>query len=372
MNGDEMFRIVEEYERLGVHRAGTDVDRATVDWYEGHLRALGLTTERSPVPFERYRYDSELIVDGEQLDHLPLFYEWTGSVDTTDVAVIDLGDEQQRFGSSDFEATELVGATGATAGVLATVNSTGALKAANRVIRRRHDGRPTVLIAGGDLDRVRNATEVRLRLDAELVPAVTENLVGRNDVPGPPLLITTPLTGWFQCSGERGSGAAVLLDLVTTLAGLPLLVLATGGHELDYFGVRHWVAADPEPVAAIAHIGASVGCDEPTADGGRQLVRTRIARTNVGGPTATAMGDALASANYRFVGETDSWSGESEVLRDLGVPMLSVTGAGADFHTPDDITAEVTSPASMRLAGDAIGKAFAALLSGIGPPGELS
>ena len=123
MDGDELYALVEAYERLGIHRAGTQTDRATFDWYEQHLRALGLSTERSVVPFDRYVYESELTADGEPVEHLPLFYEWTGSVDTTDVALIDLGDEQRRFGSSDFEATELVAAT---AGRLAAFNTDSA------------------------------------------------------------------------------------------------------------------------------------------------------------------------------------------------------------------------------------------------------
>lgn len=361
MDGDELYALVEAYERLGIHRAGTQTDRATFDWYEQHLWALGLSTERSVVPFDRYVYESELTADGEPVEHLPLFYEWTGSVDTTDVALIDLGDEQRRFGSSDFEATELVAATGASAGVLATVNPNGSLKAANRVIGERN-GKPTVLIAGRDLEHARKAAELRLQMDAALSPATTENLIARNDVPGVPLLLTTPLSGWFRCSGERGTGAAVLLELIERFASYPLLVLATGGHELDYLGVREWVTGAPEPVAAIAHIGASVGCDEVADDGSRRPIFARIARTDARGAIADEMETALASVNYRFVRGADSWGGESEVLCDLGVPMLSVTGAGADFHTPEDIAVEVTSPVTMRRVGDAIAAAFAALV----------
>ena len=71
---------------------------------------------------------------------------------------------------------------------------------------------------------------------------------------------------------------------------------------------------------------------------------------------------ALTTANYRFVASTPSWGGESEVLCDLGAPMLSVTGAGAAFHTPEDITADVTSPASLAIAGRAIADAFDTLI----------
>ena len=78
--------------------------------------------------------------------------------------------------------------------------------------------------------RLNTADTVRLRLDAWTEPAII-NLEARNGLEA--VLITTPLTGWFGCAGEQGTGVAVLLDLVERFADRPLLVLATGGHELD-------------------------------------------------------------------------------------------------------------------------------------------
>ena len=46
MQGEELRQIVETYEGFGIHRAGTDVDRAVVDWMEGRLAALGLRATR--------------------------------------------------------------------------------------------------------------------------------------------------------------------------------------------------------------------------------------------------------------------------------------------------------------------------------------
>ena len=88
MQGEELRHIVETYERFGIHRAGTDVDRAVVDWMEGRFAALGLSTTRIDAPFDRYVTDSTLTADGVEVDHLPFFYEWTGSIDTTDVCLL--------------------------------------------------------------------------------------------------------------------------------------------------------------------------------------------------------------------------------------------------------------------------------------------
>ena len=50
---------------------------------------------------------------------------------------------------------------------------------------------------------------------------------------------------------------------------------------------------------------------------------------------------------------------------DLDVPMLSFTGSGIAFHTPEDTTAQVTSAASLTLVADAVANAVDALLDGI-------
>ncbi|MEM8708154.1 MAG: hypothetical protein AAGE98_16950, partial [Actinomycetota bacterium] len=138
-----------------------------------------------------------------------------------------------------------------------------------------------------------------------------------------------------------------------------------GGHELDYLGVRQWVASTNERPRAIVHVGASVAVDEATDAGDRRLIPTRLAMTDADGTTADRVADALAPAAFIFRPGTESWLGESEVFCDMGVPMLSFTGSGIDFHTPEDTASRATSPASLELTAAAIGDAVDALLDGI-------
>ena len=271
-------------------------------------------------------------------------------------------------GGRDHDLDHTTDAAATAALVIATEHPNGSLVAVNREARP-HDGRPTVLVAGRDQARLNAAETVRLRLDARIEPALTTNLEACNGLEGPQLLITTPLTGWFGCAGERGTGVAVLLDLLERFADRPLLVLATGGHELDYLGVRQWVAArraehGERPVAVI-HVGASIAVDEPGDDGSRHLIPTRLAMTDASGESAERIGAALEPGAFIFRPETESWLGESEVFCDLDVPMLSFTGSGVAFHTPEDTTAQVTSAASLALVTDAVANAVDALLDRI-------
>ena len=320
---------------------------------EGRFAALGLSTTRLDAPFDRYVTDSTLTADGVEVDHLPFFYEWTGSIDTTDVEVV-LADAHAGGRDHDLDHTTDAAATAAL--VIATEHPDGSLVAVNRrpgprwaSDRARRRPRPA---------RLNAAETVRLRLDARIEPALTTNLEACNGLEGPQLLITTPLTGWFGCAGERGTGVAVLLDLLERFADRPLLVLATGGHELDYLGVRQWVGArraeHGEPPVAVIHVGASIAVDEPADDGSRHLIPTRLAMTDASGETAERIRAALEPAAFIFRPETESWLGESEVFCDLDVPMLSFTGSGIAFHTPEDTTAQVTSAASLTLVADGL------------------
>ncbi len=354
MDGDGLLALVEHYHGLGVHRAGTTVDQTTNDWYADELAQRGLAVERQPVPFDRYVFESALTADGQPIDHLPLFYEWTGAIDTTDVEIV-LADAHA--GGRDDDLDDALEHRRA-ALVVATEHDGGSLVAVNRK-PHDHDGHPTVLIAGRDHARVAAADTVHLRLDAAIEPGTTTNLVASTAGvdPDDAILLTTPLTGWFGCAGERGTGIAVLLDLVERLRDRPIVVLATGAHELDYLGVRRWVATAGVRPRAIVHVGASVAVDAPGADGVRRLVPTRLAMTDRAGETADTIVRALEPAAFHVRTDTDRWLGESEVFCELGVPMLSFTGSGIDFHTPEDTPARATSASSLATVAAAIGEA---------------
>ena len=247
---------------------------------------------------------------------------------------------------------------GAEALVVATEHPEGSLVAVNR-IPGEGSGFPTVLVAGRDHERLTDpAAALELEIDARLIEGHTTNVVaGRAGTAADdraPLLVTTPLTGWFGCAGERGTGIAVLLDLVARLEERALTVVATGGHELDYLGARRWRPDTAVTPTAVVHLGASIGVEEPDDGGGRRLASTRRAMTNLPARVATDVAAALIPAHLTLACETDRWIGEAEVFHHLGTPLLSLSGAGLDFHTPADTPERATSPAAMTAAADAV------------------
>ena len=346
-----MLRRVEEYASLGVHRTGGPADDATVDWMAEALEQVGLAVERRPAPYPGWSGRSELLVAGERVEHLLVPHGWNGSVDTDDVTV---GSFDPRSGG---HSSVLDDAVVAHAGdgrplILATEHPEGELVGVNRHDLGVQWNHPVVLCAGRDAARL-EAGPIHLVAEGRAHDAVATNLVARNTVDGPPLVLTTPLNGWFGCAGERGTGIAVLLELVDRLADLPLLVLATTGHELGYFGVEAlmpWLRG--QRLAAVFHVGASVAVLAPAADGHRALAPTRVAFTSVSDEVAAPIGAALSAAELRLRAATDRWLGEATVLADLPAPLLSVTGAGRDFHTPADTPERATSADALATVAD--------------------
>jgi hypothetical protein len=173
------------------------------------------------VPFTGWVHESTVSVNGRPIESLAVRYEWEGSIDTTNVAIVDL---DQGLGGN-ISALDVPSS-----------------------------GFPVFLVGAKHLEPLRAGT-VRVASVARTEPMSTSNITADNSGTGSPLMITTPLTGWFGCAGERGTGVAVLLDLAARLiddhellmvASLiddhELLIAATGGHELGWFGAHHWVA----------------------------------------------------------------------------------------------------------------------------------
>lgn len=358
--GQQLFDCVSTYAAFGDHRSGTDVDRATAEWVAESLVGLGLDAEIADVPFDRYHCDSELTVDGLPVEHLPIYYAWSGegsgSIATTDVVVRSIDPMVGGFAAAVDGPIAEAQAVGAEAAVLSTQHPEGSLVATNRDPESAQPGFPAVLVAGRDFQRLSKG-QVSLMMTAREVPGRTSNVVARNGVSGRPLVLTTPLNGWFGCAGERGCGVAILLDLVERFADRPLLVVATGGHELGYFGAHRFIDATDETPVAIVHVGASLAVEDVAPDGSRSLAAARLAMTSLGSGDTSRMSDALSGAGYDLVVDTEHWLGEGEAWSRMAVPMLSFTGAGVDFHTPNDTPQRATSPTALALVADSIAAA---------------
>ena len=379
-SGEDLFGIVCDYAALGHHRSGTDRGLATVEWIKELVGDLGAVTAET-VSFERYDVSSELTADGRPIDHLALYYEFTGDIDTFDVAIRRLDPQSGGYPGVADALIDETRRAGHEALVIATDHMEGDLVAINRDLAAPASGLPTVLVAGRHHDTLASST-VRLRLSARLTAGRTANVEVHNERPGRRLVLTTPLHGWFEAAGERGTGIAVLRYVAERLADRPLTIVATGGHELGYLGAFRWVERcvdrgvdqgvdqGVEPPACVVHLGASVAVESLAADGSRRLIGSRIGMTNLPAASARSVADALDGAGIGVRYDVDSWLGEGEAWSRLAVPVLSTTGAGPDFHTPSDTPERATSPDALATVAGSMARAAAtfhdAVLGGAG------
>lgn len=354
--GEELYRLVEQYAALGDHRTGTPVDAATIDWFAAELRAIGATVTPSPYEFPRYDTRWRLRVDGQEIPSLPVFYEGTGRVQAADpaVAALDVGPAGSLDGLG--VPVEAARRAGRPALVLATITPTGRLVAANRA-PGAYSGLPVVCVAGAVAEQLATAT-VELDLEARVVPGRSANVVGRLGPAGAPdpVVVTTPLSGWFRCAGERGTGIAIALSLARQLAETrPVTVLGTTGHELGFVGLRRHLERATDRPAAVIHLGASAAARGE--DGAlNRSVQVVAAAPGLDPEAAAAMAPAahayrgLAAAPSTFSG----WRGEAALWAPYDVPLLSVSGASPYFHTPDDLPAASTTPALLDTMATAL------------------
>ncbi len=355
-SGSTLFELVEQYFDLGIHRTGTEVDDATASWFAGHLATRGFATETNRVQYSQWTSSSELLVGGKPIDHLPVFYEWTGQLQTDRLHIEVIDPRSGGHPEVLSEAIARAQAKGADALVLATDHPDGSLVAINRIIGQG-SGFPTVLVAGRDSERVLGG-QCRLEIEATEQPGFTNNVTGSNKAKAtkPPLMITTPLNGWFGCAGERGTGIAVTLDLLDRFADRDIIVVGTGGHELTWFGAQHWVDNQPPAVSAIIHVGASVAVVDPGTD---DLATTRLALTSSSDESGSVT-RALAEIGLNLTTSCTSWVGEGQSWSQVGVPLLSFSGAGIHFHTPEDTPEAATTPSALARVADAFEQAVEA------------
>jgi hypothetical protein len=350
----QLYALVEGYARLGDHRTGTAVDQATLTWLTGELTSLGAEVVHDLYAFDRYDATASVLVDGRPVECLPLPYCATGAVHDRDPgrAVLVPTSESALDGLP--EARALAAAEGRGALVVATAPEHGGLFALNQHPSAQ-SGLPVLLVADEHAPALRDGAPVEVHVDARVEPGFTSNLLATwGGAPEAPyLLVTTPLTGWFGCAGERGTGLALAMDLAATLAAdWPVLLLGCTGHELGHLGARHHLAQGLPAPAAVLHLGASAA-----AVGTRSGLASEHVRVTVDGvdPALPRTGHAVHEASV--VG----WRGEAQQWSAFGVPTVSIAGASPLFHTPQDLLPAATTPALLAQVRDGLLPAASAL-----------
>lgn len=262
-------------------------------------------------------------------------------------------------------------AAGAVAAV-ATFDAPGNLIAAhNHDIRNPLGSLPTLIVGKQDFNRLAAAagSTATLTLNATPVDGRVDNSIAILPGRDPRMLVIgTPMNTWLTGGGERAPGAAILVTLAQQLAArvrqsgpLPytVVLIATGGHEVYGYGLERSLGClDADAVLAYVHLGAGLVSQAHVELLGDTVPRPGLTQTRAmvmsENPVLEALvDDAFGGAGlgpfFRFEAGRAA-PGEAEIAYNLGIPMVSLTGANPYHHTIEDDAAQIVFEALPAMA----------------------
>jgi hypothetical protein len=281
-DGDRLYADVERYVSFGDHRTGTPADRQTADWLGGELEKYGYAVYYPEFPLRQYFFDHATIVCGH--DTLEVFPQWwvnesvrqsaeglLADITTSSVRAnpagkiawihVPEGEVLQAFRLIDSLADE-----GAVAVVASVENPSGAVAAFNSTTQPDPWRIPLALVASAHSAKLSGfaagGQPVRLSVEGAYRDVKGRNVYGSRGTGKKHVVISTPVSGWFICGGERGPGIAVWLDLARWAATLDtdytFVFTGHSGHEIGGAGA-HLFLDEFAPAVNDTHLWIHLG-----------------------------------------------------------------------------------------------------------------
>lgn len=344
------------YVGFGLHRVGTAGERETAHWLTGRLQALGFDTRTEAFAMPTLLDpDGSLALGGSTIPAFPQWLAPAASLGRQLVAPLQALGAAAGLPSLRFVAEALpfapnwnpalghmaseAAAKGALALILAIEIPSGELFVCNQ-----HSTAPlplpVALVARRDLPRLQAQAghTATLHLRGKPVTAEALNVIGSKPGTGPHIVVSTPLTGWFTCGGERGPGIALWLRMARLLAQSPhpVTMLGTGSHEIGHHGIEHHLAhhaLNPDQVALWLHFGASLGATRLDQASGFKSPQYLVGLPETEARAKAAFGALLP---IYVTGEART-QGEAGPIIGAGFRnFIGMSGMFPAFHTPAD------------------------------------
>ncbi len=228
---------------------------------------------------------------------------------------------------------------------------------------------PVVQLAPKDLHCLKDGSKASLTIRGQLGEVTARNIQGTIGSGDKAIIISTPISGWFTCGGERRPGIATFNALAKWVVEqkLPYKFIFTGnsGHELaQHQGTHiflHEKTPNPEDVRLWFHLGASFAMYSyaETANGVEKRPEADPNRiVYYSGDFAQPIGEAFK--NIKINKAPGKAYGELVVAQQKGYSRfigLVGTASFALFHTPLD-DASTTSPKLLEEMANAVKEAI--------------
>ena len=345
------------WDAQGFHRTGTDGDRAGADWLAHQAAALGATVSIEEFALDRLDPVAAFLEIGdERIPGVPVF----------DAPPSDAAGVGGRLGLAGEDAEIAV----------AELSPRAVYSGEFERLRRSGNHRGFVVLCSGDnpgfglinaesfqdpygapaihipseartavLAAASRGAPARLVADSRRTRAQAANVIATlpgGSTSGPPLVVMTPRSSWWQSTAERGGGLVCWLESLRALLAAPparpVVFTANSGHELGHLGLDDFLARRPgwETSASWVHWGANLGAASSElslvspADDLRALAAAKLTR---------------AGQEHQLAPKTLIPSGETRDIHKKGGRYLTLVGTNPFFHLPQD-----RWPASVDLA----------------------
>ncbi|TKT88918.1 hypothetical protein [Dyadobacter frigoris] len=381
--GADLYADVVRYVNFGIHRTGTEGDNKTSEWIKEILGKNGFKTEYVTFPVEQFFPEkTQLKIGKRSIEIFPVWPVLNAGVNITSQLVeankdardfsgkivwINQQSKERSFSFMDEEnAAEIkkIIDAGAKAIILVADNAAGEIAAINTLPGVSYPI-PVVQVAPKDIANLTTHGFATLTITGKLKKVTARNIQGTFGSGDKTIIISTPISGWFTCGGERGPGIATFNALAKWVAEkkLPYKFIFTGnsGHELaQHQGTHiflHEKAPKPADVRLWVHLGASFATYSYTKSD-KGLVRQAIADNKrivyFAGNVGNSVNQAFGSIAIQQV--KDKAYGELVVAQKQGYsPFIGFVGTSSFplFHTKLD-DASTTSPALLEEMANAI------------------
>ncbi|HEY5750705.1 MAG TPA: hypothetical protein VIU12_31800 [Chryseolinea sp.] len=374
--GDKLFGTVTHYASLGEHRTGTPADFATSEWLGKELAASGYTVKYYEFSLKQFFPEAVSVTDAKKraLKAFPFWYvsdsikldvegALTGRTTAVKDKVVVLNFTSSQPGQSGEQLlqklSELI-AAGAKAVIGYTESEAGEIAALNTPKAAQPWKAPVVLVSPSDARQLlaQEGQTVKVSIKGTFKQVTARNVYGTIGNGDQYVVVSTPISGWFGCGGERGPGVATWLALAqwAAAAKLPYTFVFTGnsGHELGGWGAKAFLDGGAPPVDKTklwVHLGAGIAtlAWKSTPSG---LVKENKVDVNrnffYSNSVATSFQAAFKNVQGNKWTTTQRVGGELIYVIDKGYP--NVAGAAYShpyFHMKSD-DASKTSPAILE------------------------
>ena len=302
------------YSGLGIHQTGGAGDLATGDWIAARMAQMGLVVDRMPIDapfFEplvcQIGFGSETVPGLPQFPVTPTLGAGLAAPlairrDASDdaglkgkIAVLQLPyARHSSLMSPPVEAAFRAAAAASARGIVAITNGPSGEALALNAPDGPVFGALPAIVVGPRAARPLVAAALAgapatLTLTGKGGRRTSANIIGERKGTGRRVVITTPLSGWFNCAAERGSGIAAFLAIIPWLLkahpDVHLTCAGMVGHEFENLGSEAFIehrAPKPDEVDLWLHFGAGYASrdwhdgdrlsPQGTADGQRYLL----------------------------------------------------------------------------------------------------